>query len=438
MPEVKLKKLYMAKSMEALNDRVYVELQASPEKLLKSSKTILREAEKSDKDKDEELAYLYFMRYFSVVKNLRKIRSITHHFWIPKVIKKAIIRAEELSNSLQRRYDLLVIANESEKKTILKEAEKKEKEISKVPATFPVKETVISDGFITCEKLYSLTKEKVSSFLVIDIRSKEDFAMSSMKISTLINIPEDILKPGVTANKAGRDLDEGSRLLWGRRHTYDYIIICDYGTDSLPLTPAIVVLIDAMAMWDPGKPYRAKPCVLKGGYEMFCHTYPMLISNPRSTISSTFNSLSNCNSSLLSENFSNLNISFPDLNEGFLNTPSPTEKFLYSDTSDIQPVIPQVNRNLKPKAISHYTESKREDSQDLNHSPTSSVNDLQSVNLSTGKSFPDGVLSNTIPPTASYNHVPTNRAYGAWYSSSSSSEDENPVRRNEDYKKPVV
>lgn len=132
-----------------------------------------------------------------------------------------------------------------------------------------------------------------------------------------------------------------------------------------------------------------------------------------------------------------VNISFPDLNEGFLNTPSPTEKFLYPDTSDMQPVIPQVNRNLKPKTIAHYSESKREDSQDLNHSPTSSVNDLQSVDLSTGKSFPDGVLSNTIPPTASYNHVPTNRAYGAWYSSSSSSEEEYPVRRNEDHKKPV-
>lgn len=136
-------------------------------------------------------------------------------------------------------------------------------------------------------------------------------------------------------------------------------------------------------------------------------------------------------------NFS-VNISFPDLNEGFLSTPSPTEKFAYPDTSDKQFVIPQVNRNLKPKATLHNTESKLEDLQDSNTSPSSSINDLHSVDSSPYNSLQDGIISNTIPPTASYNHAPPNRNRQAWYSSSSSSsDDEYPIVRNEDHKKPL-
>lgn len=52
------------------------------------------------------------------------------------------------------------------------------------------------EGCISCKKLYSLIKERCSSYLILDSRPRDDFFESQMKVSNVINIPEEILKPG--------------------------------------------------------------------------------------------------------------------------------------------------------------------------------------------------------------------------------------------------
>ena len=53
-----------------------------------------------------------------------------------------------------------------------------------------------SDPVIDPKQLYNLMNERCTSFLIIDIRSKQDYSSCRIEYATSINVPEEILQPG--------------------------------------------------------------------------------------------------------------------------------------------------------------------------------------------------------------------------------------------------
>ncbi|CAL4175331.1 unnamed protein product, partial [Meganyctiphanes norvegica] len=138
----------------------------------------------------------------------------------------------------------------------------------------------VDEGTMTCQKLYSLVTDEWSSFLVLDIRPSVHFNKTRMKIDNVINIPEELLKPGQTAEHIGIELSQQPRRQWkSLRHKVDFLIICDLETEGPPLTQPIKILIDAILRWDLGKQYESRVWILKGGFDIWRRMYPLHTTN---------------------------------------------------------------------------------------------------------------------------------------------------------------
>ncbi|XP_042877801.1 ubiquitin carboxyl-terminal hydrolase 8-like [Penaeus japonicus] len=356
-------KLHMAKSMNDLNDRVKDIPDAAPKLLVKSAQKILTEAQLVDRSRDEEKAYILFMRYFSIVKAIQKHQDYKNSkryydgLLDPKMTMKVIDRAEELKKSLERRYEnkssALILKKQEEEKKATEKSQQAEKEklakkiteASKTPSSPTSNGLLAEEGCISCKKLYSLIKERCSSYLILDSRPRDDFFESQMKVSNVINIPEEILKPGLTAGRISSELDDSARNVWVTlRHKVDFLILVDWVTEQPPLPAPLRCLIDAMVKWDPGKEYKSQPWVLQGGYDMWRLMYPMHTTNPRveRRASATTPKIDQ----------DSLNFEYPDLDNAFLVTPSPSPHGKPQTVPGKTPgPTPTVVRELKPSNL---------------------------------------------------------------------------------------
>ncbi|MPC71428.1 Ubiquitin carboxyl-terminal hydrolase 8 [Portunus trituberculatus] len=111
-----------------------------------------------------------------------------------------------------------------------------------------VKSGVVDDErCISCQKLYSIMKERCSTYLVLDARPRADYQDSHMTLANVINVPEEILKPGLTAGKISSELSEADQTLWVlQRQNAEFLVLVDWRSEHLPLPPPLQVLSDAM------------------------------------------------------------------------------------------------------------------------------------------------------------------------------------------------
>ncbi|XP_064116578.1 ubiquitin carboxyl-terminal hydrolase 8-like [Macrobrachium nipponense] len=258
-----LQQLYMAKSLSELNNQVKDIPKAPPKLLVKTAQRVLKEAQLVDGRKDEEKSYVLYMRYFSIVMSIQKQEEYKNNkkyydsLLDPKMTVKVIGRAEELQKSLSRRYEFKNSAKQAEKLAEEKRAteklekererERKAKQAAEAAKTDATTNGVTEEGCISCEKLYSLYKEKCSTYMILDTRPQHHFIESQIKLPNVVSIPEELLKPGLTAARIGSELEEPSRTLWVTlRDKVDYLIICDWFTEGPPLPPPLTVLVDAI------------------------------------------------------------------------------------------------------------------------------------------------------------------------------------------------
>lgn len=65
---------------------------------------------------------------------------------------------------------------------------------------------------------------------------------------------------------------------WMMRHSYDYLVILDQGTEVIEEDTKLIILRNILLQWDPPYDNRKKVKFLKGGYEDFSHLCPWEIS----------------------------------------------------------------------------------------------------------------------------------------------------------------
>lgn len=319
MPAVSsgVKDLYLSSSLRELNKKAEVKPEkTSTRNYVQSACKIFKAAEESRLDRDEEKAYVLYMKYLTVYDLIKKRPDFKQQqeFFLsmlgPNSFKKAIEEAEKLSESLKLRYEEMEVRKQLEEKDRQEEKrreERTEKDGRSLPRASEKKDNKVKEepnssktgcdkGSISAEGLFRLMKDPSISVLVMDTRPSQDFQESQMCVpsQTCISVPEEAVSPGVTVSQIELKLPAASLLDWKRRGFVDYLVLLDWFScvSDLRLGTTLQSLKDALYKWDSSMILRSEPLVLEGGYENWLLFYPMYTSNakvkpPRQQESST-------------------------------------------------------------------------------------------------------------------------------------------------------
>ncbi|XP_029431561.1 ubiquitin carboxyl-terminal hydrolase 8 [Rhinatrema bivittatum] len=313
--------LYLGASLGELNKKAEVKPEkTSTKNYVKSACTIFKKAEECRLDRDEEKAYIFYMKYlflFELIKTRPDFKQHQDYFQSilgPSTIKKAIEEAEKLSESLKNRYEEAEVRKRLEEKEKLEEQQQQKKqEAAKTDGHFIAKRfsgrvqgskekareingekkdlmekeksrnDVLCQGAITAEKLFAMMKDQGISIIIMDARSRKDFEESHIQSS--VSVPEEAIVPGVTANWIEAKLPDDSKQLWHKRGHVDYIILLDWfsSVNDLKVGTTLQSLKDALFKWESKTVLRSEPLVLEGGYENWLLCYPMYTTNAKVT-----------------------------------------------------------------------------------------------------------------------------------------------------------
>ncbi|XP_050310918.1 uncharacterized protein LOC126746630 [Anthonomus grandis grandis] len=269
--------LYIATNLEDLTKI------ASPDKLGKNPKILEKViknlySEICRETTDDEKCFIYCHRYLVTIQILCKIADAKYiralYF---REISRVNNRIEELRAVLEQRYkeaeQLRKISSSIDNlktKTKLSTEKLKLEKVSK--HLFPTE-------FITVKELYQAIQEN-SNILIIDIRPSNEFGESKIKFENLINIPDDIIVAGLSANMLGQKLKDDTQKIWDKRDTFDALVFLDWNSGSDNITcNKLNYLKDSVVEWDCNRKYKQHPVIVNGGFKEFLDSYPGSVTN---------------------------------------------------------------------------------------------------------------------------------------------------------------
>ncbi|XP_007066880.1 ubiquitin carboxyl-terminal hydrolase 8 isoform X1 [Chelonia mydas] len=316
------KELYLCTSLKDLNKKTEIKAEkTSTKNYVQSALKIFKAAEECRLDRDEEKAYVLYMKYVTVYNLIKKRpdfkqqQDYFHSILGPTNIKKAIEEAERLSDSLKLRYEEAEVRKKLEEKERQEEQQKKQevKDDGKALAKNASENAIdskgqnqringekkcsverkdqfdrlsasVSQGAITAEKLFPMMMDKNIELLIMDARSLQDYQESCIPNS--ISVPEEAISPGVTANWIEAKLPDSSKDPWKKRGHVDYVVLLDWFSSArdLQLGTTLQSLKDALFKWESKTILRSEPLVLEGGYETWLLCYPQHTTNAKVTL----------------------------------------------------------------------------------------------------------------------------------------------------------
>lgn len=302
------KELYLSTSLSELNKKAEVKADTSSTKsYVSTASKIFQKAEECRLDRDEEKAYVLYMKFlcvFDLVKKRQDFKQNQDYYKSllgTSTILKSIEEAEKLSKSLKNRYEEAEVRKRLEERDKEEQKKKEEqslpKEVPEVPQQpdningdkkelFPKNSTPsnVLNGSITPEKLFAMMKDPEINVIIMDTRRTKDFEESHIHSS--INVSEEAISPGFTATKIESSLPEASKHSWDTRSHADYIILLDWfsSVNDLKLGTTLQSLKDALFKWETKAILKSEPLVLDGGYENWLFCYPMYTTNGKVSV----------------------------------------------------------------------------------------------------------------------------------------------------------
>ncbi|XP_004471605.2 ubiquitin carboxyl-terminal hydrolase 8 [Dasypus novemcinctus] len=308
------KELYLSSSLKDLNKKTEVK----PEKIstknyVQSALRIFKTAEESRLDRDEERAYVLYMKYvtvFNLIKRRPDFMQQQDYFLSilgPANLKKAVEEAERLSESLKLRYEEAEVRKKLEEKdrqeeqlqhqkrqeagredggTSAKSSSEKvldSKDKQKMNSEISEKNETTERGAITANELFTMMMDKNISLIIMDARRIQDYQDS--RISNSLSVPEEAISPGTTASWIEANLPDDSKDIWKKRGNVDYVVLLDWFSSAkdLQLGTTLRSLKDALFKWESKTVLRNEPLVLEGGYENWLLCYPQFTTNAKVT-----------------------------------------------------------------------------------------------------------------------------------------------------------
>lgn len=318
MPAVstEVKELYLSTSLGDLNKKAEIKPdKTSTRSYVQSACKIFKAAEECRLDRDEERAYVLYMKYLTVYDIIKKrpdFKQQPEYYMTmlgPNSFKKAIEEAEKLSESLKLRYEEVEVRKKLEEKERQEEKKRREEITEKDAGRSSPKvssankkdskkvkgeqneqknatsKAVVPAGGISAEKLFNMMKDQTITIIVMDARSHRDFEESHIQVpgQTCISVPEEAISPGITVNQIEANLPDVSKEHWRQRGLVDYIVLLDWfsSVTDLKLGTTLQSLKDALFKWDSITILRSEPLVLEGGYENWLWFYPMYTTNAK-------------------------------------------------------------------------------------------------------------------------------------------------------------
>ncbi|XP_050165908.1 ubiquitin carboxyl-terminal hydrolase 8 isoform X1 [Myiozetetes cayanensis] len=309
------KELYLCTSLKDLNKKTEIKPEkTSTKSYVQSALKIFKAAEESRLDRDEEKAYVLYMKYVTVYNFIKKRpdfkqqQDYFHSILGPTNLKKAVEEAERLSDSLKLRYEEAEVRKKLEEKDRQELQKKQEpKDDGKSSAKNSSESAVDSkgksqringerkhslerkdqsdslSGAVTPEKLFAMMSDKNIELLIMDARRLKDYQESCIPRS--ISVPEEAISPGVTANWIEARLPEESRDPWKRRGQFHYVILLDWfsSVEDLKLGTTLQSLKDALFKWESKTILQNEPLILEGGYENWLLCFPQYTTNAKVT-----------------------------------------------------------------------------------------------------------------------------------------------------------
>ncbi|XP_070809962.1 ubiquitin carboxyl-terminal hydrolase 8 [Pituophis catenifer annectens] len=303
------KELYLCTSLKDLNKKTEVKPEkTSTKNYVQSAVKIFKAAEECRLDRDEEKAYVLYMKYVTVYNLIKKRTDFKHqqdyfHSLLGLTnIKKAIEEAEQLSESLKLRYEEAEVRKKLEEKERQEEQQQKKQELkddaktsSEISTDPNGKNQLVNGdkknvadkkdspekGTITAEKLFTMMMDKSIKVMIMDARCLKDYQESC--IINSVCVPEEAISPGVTANKIEAKLPDPSKEPWKDRVQVDYVVLLDWFSSAkdLQLGTTLRSLKDALFKWESKAVLRNEPLVLDGGYENWLLCYPQYTTNAK-------------------------------------------------------------------------------------------------------------------------------------------------------------
>ncbi|KAM6119430.1 ubiquitin carboxyl-terminal hydrolase 8 isoform 1-T1 [Pterocles gutturalis] len=309
------KELYLCTSLKDLNKKTEIKPEkTSTKSYVQSALKIFKAAEESRLDRDEEKAYILYMKYVTVYNFIKKRpdfkqqQDYFHSILGPTNLKKAIEEAEILSDSLKLRYEEAEVRKRLEERDRQELQKKQEpKDDGKSSAKNSSESAVDSkgksqringerkhslegkdqcdslSGAVTAEKLFAMMSDKNIELIIMDARRLKDYQESCIPRS--ISVPEEAISPGVTASWIEARLPEDSRDPWKRRGHFDYVVLLDWfsSAEDLKLGTTLQSLKDALFKWESKTILQNEPLILEGGYENWLLCFPQYTTNAKVT-----------------------------------------------------------------------------------------------------------------------------------------------------------
>eukprot|EP00062_Callorhinchus_milii_P002179 gi/632938117/ref/XP_007903801.1/ PREDICTED: ubiquitin carboxyl-terminal hydrolase 8 isoform X2 [Callorhinchus milii] len=321
------KSLYLSTSLADLNKKAEVkpEKGTTTKNYVHSACKIFKAAEECRLDRDEEKAFVLYMKYLSVYELIRKKSDFKQQqeyytsLLGPASFRKAIEEAERLSDSLKLRYEEAEVRKKLEEKERLEEEKQKQQEEAKRKGTdnttkaltknslkdlVHVKKGSLKEdgelndgkenntcthdlppGAIRAENLFAMLQDETTGVIIMDVRTYKDYQESHIHMADqcCISVPEEAINPGITVNQIELKLPEESKAKWKNRQFIDYIVLLDWfsSINQVKLGTTLQSLKDALYKWDSQIILRSEPLILEGGYETWLLFYPMYTTNPK-------------------------------------------------------------------------------------------------------------------------------------------------------------
>lgn len=251
-----------------------------PRVLLKKLDKIFDTAEERLKLGDIEQAYILIMKYLNVLSYIQNSKDFLkdpkfYKMMLGKKPKEAMELAEKLNESLAEGYKNV------------KNHEEENKENANIPKPniitelTDMREKKESKSTMTSVNLFNMLKDGVSKVLVMDARSSDDYKDSRIDFESMINIPDETLNKGQSANMLEKQLSDDSQYLFKSRGNYDQIVLLDWATNEENFDQSkLNVLKDILTKWDIETKYKNEILILDGGYEDWLNSYPWYTTKP--------------------------------------------------------------------------------------------------------------------------------------------------------------
>ncbi|KAL7980082.1 hypothetical protein Chor_001350 [Crotalus horridus] len=278
---------------------------------VQSAIKIFKAAEECRLDRDEEKAYVLYMKYVTVYNlikkrpDFRQQQDYFHSLLGLTNIKKAIEEAEQLSESLKLRYEEAEVRKKLEEKERQEEQQQKKQDLkddaktaSEISSDPKGKNQLVNGdkkngadkkdssetGTVTAEKLFTMMMDKSIKVMIMDARCLKDYQESC--IINSVSVPEEAISPGVTASWIEAKLPDPSREPWKERGQVDYVVLLDWFSSAKDLEVGTTLrsLKDALFKWECKAVLQNEPLVLDGGYENWLLCYPQYTTNAKVTL----------------------------------------------------------------------------------------------------------------------------------------------------------